>query len=282
MNPFLDFDFFRFCNKHNVPVGLFYRDIYWLFDEYYKNVSFLKGSAARLFYYYDLFFYKRLLTKLYLPSLEMGNYIPIVNRSIFSALPPGHSSTYTKNYIIKKVDQAKTLNLLYVGGLSNNYRMHVLFKVLKKFPNIEFTLCTREQEWLDLKEEYPSLSPNIKVVHKSGEDVGVLLLESDIVSLFVEPGEYWSFAAPFKLYEYLGYNKPIIATIGTMSGEFVNENSIGWAIPYKEEALKVLFTQLSESPEMIREAVENMGHVALVNTWRDRAAQVASDLARHL
>ena len=31
LHPFLDWFFFRFCNKKGIPIGLSYRDIYWKF-----------------------------------------------------------------------------------------------------------------------------------------------------------------------------------------------------------------------------------------------------------
>lgn len=47
--PFLDFSFFAFCKKHGIKIGLFYRDIYWVFK---KKRSF-KEWVAYIFYKYD-------------------------------------------------------------------------------------------------------------------------------------------------------------------------------------------------------------------------------------
>ncbi|MBE0471797.1 MAG: glycosyltransferase [Methyloprofundus sp.] len=278
LNPFLDFGFFGFCKKQGIPIGLFYRDIYWLFDEYYKNLNFFKSRFAKLFYYYDLFFYKKTLTKLYLPSMKMGEYIPIVNRAVHSPLPPGHTQLQPNQLSKTPRSENTKLKLFYVGGLSNHYQMHILFEVLTRFPDIEFTLCTREQEWLSQKSEYPAQSPNIKVVHKSGEEMTNLLIESDIVSLFVKPQKYREFAAPVKLYEYLGHAKPIIASTGTLAGEFVKDNGIGWTIDYDAESLAKLLRQLITSPVMINKIAGNMRHVSEAHTWQARATQVANEL----
>ena len=35
--PCLDFSFFSFCKRYGIPIGLFYRDIYWCFPEYYTS-----------------------------------------------------------------------------------------------------------------------------------------------------------------------------------------------------------------------------------------------------
>ena len=279
LNPLLDFGFFRFCKNNNINVGLFYRDIYWLFESYDKNVSFLKSRAAKLSYKYELHFYKRYLARLYLPSLEMGRYVPIVPNKIFSALPPGHD---IKSQVSKNEYQngsTHKLKVFYVGGMSDHYQMHILFSVINQRDDIELILCTRESEWDAVKSEYPELSKNIKIVHKSGGDMQALMADSDIVSIFVKPQEYREFAAPVKLYEYLGNRKPIIASQGTLAGSFVTENKIGWSLPYKESALNSLFDELISSPKLIEDIQQQMSVIAELHTWQARAKQVVKDLS---
>lgn len=279
LNPLLDFNFFRFCKNNSIQVGLFYRDVYWLFESYDKSVNFLKNRAAKLSYKYELHFYKRYLARLYLPSLEMGSYVPIVPNKIFSALPPGHDikSQVSKNEY--QNDSTHKLKIFYVGGMSDHYQMHTLFSVINQRDDIELILCTRESEWDAVKSEYPELSKNIKIVHKSGRDMRALMADSDIVSIFVKPQEYREFAAPVKLYEYLGHHKPIIASQGTLAGNFVAENEIGWSLPYSESDLNELFDRLSESPGLLVSAKQKMSIVALEHTWKARAQQVAKDLS---
>ena len=59
--------------------------------------------------------------------------------------------------------------------------------------------------------------------------------------------EYWAFASPVKLYEYIGYKKPIIASKGTLSGQFVESNAIGWSIDYSDNALVTLLKSIMSS-----------------------------------
>lgn len=277
LHPLLDFSFFRFCKKNNIKTGLFYRDIYWLFDSYSKNLSWFKSTIAKLAYKYELYFYKRYLEKLYLPSLEMGKYVPIVPSEKFIALPPGHDTELSTNSPSEQKDQLK---LFYVGGMSDHYQMHTLFKVINERDDVEFTLCTRESEWQAVKDDYPDLSQNIKIVHKSGEAMQALMLASDAVSIFVKPQEYREFAAPVKLYEYLGNCKPIIATQGTLAGKFVSENKIGWSLPYAETALHELFDQLKANSKLLENVQQHMHKVAQNHTWQARAKQVVKDLTQ--
>lgn len=278
--PFLDFNFFKFLNQEEIPIGLFYRDIYWLFDEYDKSLPKWKSTISKSFYHYDLKQYQKTLTKLYLPSLKMGEYLPIVSSSLFEDLPPGHSSTNKTENNDDTFNKAK-LELLYIGGLSNHYQMHKLFNVLSYFSKeeVHFTLCTRKEEWTNMCREYLNPMPeNISIVHKSGEELQPLYKKADIAMLFVKPQEYWEFASPVKLYEYLGEHKPIITTQGTLAGEFAEKNGIGWNIPYKEEDLIQLLNQLLEDPNLLKKMQEETKEVAKKHSWKTRAMQVATDL----
>jgi len=272
---FLDFGFFTFCKNYNIKISLFYRDIYWLFSEYDKNLSFLKRSVAKFFYKYDLKKYNELLDIVYLPSMQMAKYIPTINQNKFKALPPG----YDEYESLKPKTNTATIELLYIGGLGSHYQMHKLFTVLKKFPKIHFTLCTRKNEWQNAKDEY-ELSENISIVHKSGEELNKLYSAVDISMLYVKPQEYREFAAPVKLYEYIGKEKPIIASKGTLAGKIVEENDIGWCLEYKEEALEKLFEKLQEKSSDISLKKENIKKLKPNHSWRVRVSQIERELLK--
>jgi len=275
LHPKLDFDFFAFCRDAKIPIGLFYRDIYWLFSDYRKKNPLYKSAFARLFYRYDLKKYEQLIDRVYLPSLKMGEYIPVVSKRKFAALPPGHNGVqYAKKQRIRN-----SLNLLYVGGIGKNYNMHELFYALATLPQIHFTLCTKAIDWKKVQADYPMpLPPNIHIVHKKNSELQDLYAQADIAMLFVETKEYREFSAPFKLYEYLGHLKPIIASKGTLAGRFVRENSIGWEIQYSAESLKSLLKRLLNHPNEIESAVRQLTYIAPPHSWLSRAKQVANDL----
>lgn len=276
LHPLMDWFFFRFCKKNSIPIGLFYRDIYWLFDSYGKGMNPIKAAVAKAAYRFDLWVYQRTLAKLYLPSLEMGRYVPGVNPAVFADLPPGHNSPT----ITPKVECTKqrALKLFYVGGMSSHYQLHKLFDVVRRLPKIQLTICTREAEWLGVKDEYPRLSSNIQIIHETGEVMETHLKEADIAVLFVKPQEYWKFASPVKLYEYLGYQKPVLASEGTLSECFVKENGIGWTIPYEEFALTQLLNTLSATRKSIDPVRENLRKTSSEHTWKARAKQVIKEL----
>ena len=157
--PFLDFSFFAFCKKHGIKIGLFYRDIYWVFK---KKRSF-KEWVAYIFYKYDILKYNKFLDVLFLPSKEMNAYIPNIKVESVIPLPSGlqlHSSPKIEHPL---------LELLFVGAIGGLYDITLLVKVISGIQGIHLTICCRENEWQKEKINYlPFLNENITIVHKSG------------------------------------------------------------------------------------------------------------------
>lgn len=279
IRPFIDFNFFRLCKKQGIAIGLFYRDIYWAFDGYGEGLNFLKVWFAKHCYHYDLINYKKYLTKLYLPSLEMCKYVPVVDQQIMSALPPGHLEDNPLE-AKKTVASSETLDIFYVGGVGAHYNMQLLVQVVAAMPEITLTICTRQEEWQSVKHKYPKLTENIMVVHLTGEKMKQHMLNADIVSIFVEPKKYWEFAAPVKLYEYLGSLKPILASKGTLAANFIEQNKAGWTVSYDAEELTNFLSYLTNNKNELLNVSEHIATISNEHSWLARAQQVAKDLSK--
>ncbi|QDH81243.1 glycosyltransferase family 4 protein [Echinicola soli] len=275
--PFLDFSFFAFLKRNQIPIGLFYRDIHWKF-EHYKINSF-KKVVTNIFYKIDLIFYRFLLDVLFLPSTEMGGYIPELKSLTKISLPPGCDISPIRN--IKRSDKKKSVNILYVGGIGDLYNLQMLLTTLCNLKNkrIQFTLCTRETDYDKFKDLYQKyfVYENIHLVHANGQELTKLYEENDICCLFVKPTEYWNFAMPVKLFEYISYKKPILAVKGTAVGNYVEEKGIGWVLDYKPDQLELFFYHILSNN--FRDIFhQNVQRTARGNTWKSRAASVANSL----
>lgn len=270
--PFLDFKFFNFCKKNNIPIGLFYRDIYWKFslinvDRIYKKPVIL------LSYLFDLLIYKRYISVLYLPTLHMSKYLPF-NFSKIRSLPPGSNDHKPRNR-----NKKEKMNIFYLGGVNKLYNIHKLIKVIGDFKDITLTICCRKEEWEKNKHRYSSLlRPNIRIVHLSGDKLTTLFNEADVASIFIEPHKYRKIAMPQKLFEYISFHKPIICTSGTAVGDFVEKYDIGWSIAYDESSLKNLINSIKDNQDLLVDKQKNISKIIDRNTWVARANQVVSDL----
>jgi glycosyltransferase involved in cell wall biosynthesis len=268
--PFFDFNFFKFCKNNEIKIGLFYRDIYWVFNEYKESLSYLKYKLANYFYRFDLKMYNRYIDILYLPSLKMNNYLPIEFKKEVRALPPAIE--------LKKIEHksSKSIEFIYVGGISSLYDLKLFSSVVYDYKDMKFHLCIRRNEWENIQDDYDKFNP--KVYHLLGEALSKVYQKSNIAIYFIKPNKLWEFAMGVKLFEYISYKKPIIAVKNTAVGNFIEKNNIGWVINYKEEELKELLIKLKKEPILIEEKIKNIEKIIPYNTWEARAKQVAKEL----
>ena len=268
--PYLDFGFFKFCKAHRIPIGLFYRDIYWCFPE---NVKGWKGRIAKWFYKYDLYKYNQLVDHLFVPSIEMIKYIPISLRMPISELYPGCENV-TILEKCKKDD--RTINILYIGGIGHHYDISMMVGVVSHMRDVSFTICCRKEDWELVKREYDTFlqAGNIQIVHLSGDELKLLYEKTDIFCLFVKPDKYWEFAVPYKLFETVGYCKPILASSGTWVARFVNDNHIGIVCEYDEEHLMDMLLQLRGKNELLHQCALNVTAIKPQNTWSSRCLKI--------
>ncbi len=277
--PFLDFGFFKFLKDHNIKIGLFYRDCYWLFEDATKGISDFKRKVSKFFYKYDLKKYEKLLDVFYLPTLLMKDYIPMNFKGTYEDLPPGVDSSLQNN--IKSPNfKSDDLKIFYVGGIGPMYNMETLFKVASETENIKLVVCCRKEDWENEKTRLGKyINENIEIIHKSGEEFKEDIESSHIASAYFEQSEYRKFAMSVKLFEYLGYNKPVLSVTDTAVGEFVEKYNIGWNVPYNEFALKEFLIKLRDNKNEIENMTNNIKNALEENTWEARAKKVAKDLS---
>lgn len=274
LHPRLDFSFFARMKRRRVPIGLFYRDVYWRFPGYGQSLPTWKRVGAHAMYRYDLWQYRRCLDIMYLPTLEMAAHVPWPLAKA-EALPPGcHSQPAPP----KREDEG--LSLLYVGGLSSHYQLHAVCRAVASVPGVSLTICTRPEEWAHAKESYPWVTEGcgIKVCHAQGEALRALYAQADLSVLCVEPSVYWTFAAPVKLFEYLGMGRPILASLGTWPGSQVAKEGWGWTVPYDDQAIADCLRHLLTRPDDFERARQRVLAQAGRHTWEARARQVADGL----
>ncbi len=285
IHPFLDYSFFRICKENRIPLGLFYRDIYWRFPDYVRSVGVLKAAFAKLFYRLDLLQYEKYLCILYVPTMafaeEVGSKL-LLARS--QPLPPGAPQMCTT--IGTSVGGQSQLRLLYVGGVSDQYYdIGLVIDTVLASCGVNLTICTRENEWREYSDGKPARwhHPRISVVHASGAELEPLYQAADVGLLVLRPDPYRSIAAPVKLMEYLGHGLPTIGVNGTAAGDIINSLQIGWTVDYNDLCLSSLLATLKTDREALATARAGCHDALGSNTWKARATQVAEELTgQHL
>lgn len=274
-HPLVDLGLLRLLHAHDVPTGLFYRDVYWRFPAYDASVPRLVGYGTKTLYHAELLVMTRLLDRLYLPSQEMAQYVPHLDARAARPLPPGGTVVD-----VPRAPRGRAgVTLLYVGNISEYYRMHALVEAVARVDGVELILCTPDDSWQAVRHEYePLLGDGVEVVHRRGAELDPLFARADVCALVVEPAEYRDFAAPIKLYEYLGHGKPVLASSGTHAGATVTRYGFGWETGYGVDDVAEALTQLRDDPAALEHARQRVVRGRGEHTWVARAREVAQDL----
>jgi len=285
VHPLLDAAFFRHCRRSGVPVGVFYRDVYWRFPRFREGINPVLEAGLQAAYRSELMAFERVGLHLFLPSQAMARHVPHVDPVRMSALPPGAPDVAATRRDSDGRDDGgdedgKELELLFVGVLQDNYRLDACLRAVSATPGTRVTLCVRQETWETSRDHYAPLLPagRAQVVHRSGVELEPLYRRADLGVLFTEPNPYWDFAVPYKLYEYLAHELPVIAVRGTQTGRLVEEMGIGWVLSYDAGALGDLLRHLREAPEEIEAVRRRMREVLPDQTWQARARTVVQVL----
>jgi glycosyltransferase involved in cell wall biosynthesis len=279
--PIIDYQLFLFLFFHKIPLGLFLRDIYWRFNNFRKNIpNKLRWFIYILGYWCDVIVYYLFVDTLYVPSVNMIEYLPnLLRKKRINDLPPGMMAANDINE--GKPSIKNPIKYIYTGGIGHHYRMDVLFQAVRSFQYAEYYVCCRKKEWEEEKiVDIVCDIKNIFIFHYDNEGLPQLYTKCHIGLIFIEPIIYWEFAMPYKLFEYLSYGKPVIASEGTAAGDFVRKWGVGWVIPYERDALIELFIYLSNNQDKILACMNKIREITKDNLWETRALTVKNHLLK--
>lgn len=276
VDPWLDVGFLRTLRSHGVPVGHFLRDIFWRFPGYREDLPWHRYRAAIAAYQFDMWTLRHHVDHVFLPSLPMAEHVNLGNTP-FSTLPPGHVGDAPLS------GPQDGLAMFYVGGIGAHYELAELFSAVRDLHtdgvDVRLTVCVRPADWELIEDRYlPLMNEAISVVHAHGEGLREHFEQANVAALLVAPKDYWQLAVPVKLYEYVGAGKPVLATQGTLTGSIVEEQGLGWTVPYDPASIRSCLKELATRPELIVAAGEKVLARRDEHTWRHRAQQVVKTL----
>ncbi len=268
-HPFLDMKMFRKMRTAGIPVAVFYRDVYWRFSQYKREVYPVKRRVAEFFYNLELRQMVRSVSHLFLPSLRMFPEIPVnFPLSRVSALPPGGEIRP-----IRRKTNSGPLALLSVGGvLPPLYDLSPVFDALRRVPAVFLTLCCRQGEWERVRDSY-NLPVNVEVVHKAKTELDDLYGQAEVFLMFRKMEGYLKFVMPVKLFEAIGAGLPVVTNAGCEMGDFVEREGVGWALRNSNE-LAPLLERLAQRPAALQKRRETAEKIRNYHTWRARAGEI--------
>ncbi len=277
-HPIMDYKLWKCCKKKNIPVGLFYRDIYWKYPVYKKQVPLYKQCITVPLYLLDLAMYKKYVDVLFCPTEKFADVIDAdIKKDI---LPPGciKNECVISSKLSKSFAEPK-LSLFYVGSIQGTYDISIVFEAVLKCEFVELVICTPKVQWDKYKEIYANLlCDRVHVVHKKGNELIDLYEKADVSLYLLQPNEYLDIASPIKCKETIGYGTPMIVSSNTGAAEGIDEYSNGWVIDYDLGSMIDLFKYLYENPEEIRDKTLKTIEAIKVNTWEYRAKSISEKL----
>lgn len=268
--PLLEARLIALCCRRGIPFGQFYRDVYWRFAESQATVPLPRRALMQFAYRADLLVLRASHAHLFLPSQPMAAIVPF-DEDRSSALPPGAP--------VHESPSPDGLELLYVGGIGAGYALDEGLRALQSVEQARLTMVVRRQEWETHRERYaPLLSERVRIVHAGSEELQEIYDHASACLLLVAPDGYRRFAVPLKLFEYLGYGKPTLASAGTLAGDMVERMGSGFTVPNAHEDIAALLHRLAEDPTLLEQAAQNARRARQQNTWAMRAGTVAEVL----
>lgn len=224
--PRIDQKVFQYLKQNNIPMGIFYRDVYWKFDDIYPLKG-IKKLAMQWLYRREEKFYEKYADAIFLPSDEMGKYVNINRTKV--ALPPGG-----KEVAYQKKPDDQQVRSIYVGAVKHEDNgipllLETFGRIKEEGLPLSLTIVCRESEFqtLDekLKEQIQTLGVQVK--HLSGSELDELYTEMDFAYLPRKKSTYNDFAMPVKLVEYLSCYLPVVASNCTAQQNFVESGPYG-------------------------------------------------------
>lgn len=280
--PFLDIKFFRYLKKHRVPLGIFYRDIYWKFDDEYPLKG-IKKAIMQNIYKIEKKVYERYASHFFLPSLQMNKYVDFDSNRTYS-LPPG-GEVHRLNKI--KRSNGDLLDVIYVGGISERYGLQVMLEsfdiINQNTQKANLLLVCRKNEYEEHKkvvEKYKKCRW-LKIYHAFGEDLIPIYQQADVGIIPIQKNTYNDFAVPVKLFEYLSFGLPIIATNCNAQAEIILNNGLGIVTKPDSHSLVQAIETLMDSERLndyernVQEYLMNKG------LWIHRVEEVFNILTSH-
>lgn len=268
-SPLFEYRLFHLLKRHKIPVGLFYRDVYWKQPEFTKLYKFPFGTLLKMIFKFEFYLYQKSLDCLFLPDVKMSEVLKTSSKLSIKPLPPGIEC---KREVIRRCNQPIS-KLLYIGGISKPlYDLSPLFCFLHNNPQVQLTLCCRESEFKAYKSAY-NIPLNVTVVHKSGRELDILYSQSDAFITYRAYNNYHDITLPVKVYETAGQGIPQLIYGKSLDALTVVQNSFGISFQHDDELLELLRNGFNES------TYEEFDRNVLNNTWKRRVEFIENTLA---
>ena len=278
----MGFDYHLLQDLHDrgIPIGLFYRDIHWLFERTKAAGirSYIKNLCIPFFGRQELQAYEKSVDVLFLPNVRMATHLPCsFLQSEIRSLPPGGEA---RPLVTRDKAAGAPIDLLFVGNIAPPvYDLRRFFSAVDENELLRLQVITRERALRDHGDLYKfDRFHRIAVAHAQGSELDAYYHKADIALCVWEDSDYHEFVMPVKVFEAISFGLPIIVSAGSdVLAEFIQRNRAGWVVSGVDEFSQLL-CRLAAHPEEIEGRRRNVEVLRVRHTWEARAREVVETL----
>lgn len=256
-----------------VPIGLFYRDSFWLFPKWW-GVPFFKRKVLIYMHKRDLKVFKRCCSIVYFPGTLSAELFSNINFRKVGVLPPG-------SHLILEPNKSIQRTLIYIGGVRYADGVNDLLSALESINQtcvgVNLILVTKKNE-LDNLNQFDLSKPWLQIVEASGSQLEYWYKRADVGIVPRKRHFYMDKAVPVKLFEYFSHSLPVIVTDCPEVKKIVEKEKCGIICHDNAESLLDAIKAFYDSEENIITMKELARSAAIKNDWTERAKKVIKDL----
>lgn len=258
---------------YRIPVAIYIRDVHQLFGRLYSRNTF-----KRVILYYgwllSMAVYRRTADILYFPAEEMSDYIHFKNKKV---LPPGGILRET----VKRpsLQSLKMKTIVYMGGNNYFYGIDLFVKamaeVVQEDPNVKCLLLSKGNfSYLERLRHAPWL----EIRKTTFKEIPKYLKDAYLGVSCLRKSEYGSITIALKLFDYMSYRLPILATRCGPQTRFIEENRCGLLVDDTVDSIAKGIRYMLKHPRKVEMWGEHGYHcLKEKHLWKHRAEQLLKD-----
>lgn len=268
-----DYGFLNIFKRKNIPIFPYIRDLYWMYWKYPRTLTPPSRDTKIRFKRMEreMNWYLENATALLFPTKTMADVFDFPEKYL---LPPAGD---TSRCLRPELPQNK--NIVFVGGFTHekiNVLLEAMEYVIKEHPDAHCTIVgyTKDLAIVNKWEHKKWLH----FTTGSYWDLPRIMADAYIAALpWSTVSPHNNITIPFKLFDYMSFGRPIVATNCKETAKFITENKVGIVTDGIPEDFAAGIIELLDDRELAQGIGQNaLSLIEKKHSWKHRARELIS------